>query len=112
MPQLGAAGPDRPRQQSLPCWRSFNPLFRRAGSIAPPLGPPRRAGVEHWDGAVRCVSVVCRSTQCCLAVWPRWVESSTRLGGFRALKKTPKAPYTTKVNYIASTPAVEPPCTG
>jgi hypothetical protein len=27
MPQLGAAGPDRPRQQSLPCWRSFNPLF-------------------------------------------------------------------------------------
>jgi hypothetical protein len=20
MPQLGAAGPDRPRQQSLPCW--------------------------------------------------------------------------------------------
>jgi hypothetical protein len=57
MPQLGAAGPDRPRQQSLPCWRSFNPLFRRAGSIAPPLGPPRRAGVEHWDGAVRCVSV-------------------------------------------------------
>ena len=27
MPQLGAAGPDRSRQQSLPCWRSFNPLF-------------------------------------------------------------------------------------
>jgi len=27
MPQLGAAGPDRPRQRSLPCWRSFNPLF-------------------------------------------------------------------------------------
>ena len=27
-----------------------------------------------------------------------WVESSTRLGGFRALKKTPDAPYTTKVN--------------
>jgi hypothetical protein len=26
------------------------------------------------------------------------VESSTRLGGFRALKKTPEAPYTTKVN--------------
>ena len=59
MPQLGAAGPDSPRQQSLPCWRSFNPLFRRAGSIAPPLGPPRRAGVEHWDGAVY---GVCRST--------------------------------------------------
>jgi len=43
MRQLGEAGPGRPRQQSLPCWRSFNPLFRRAGSIAPPLGPPRRA---------------------------------------------------------------------
>ena len=42
---------------------------------------------------------VCRSTQCCLAVWSIWVESSTRLGGFRALKKTPEAPYTTKVNY-------------
>jgi hypothetical protein len=27
------------------------------------------------------------------------VESSTRLGGFRALKKTPEAPHTTKVNY-------------
>ena len=41
----------------------------------------------------------CRSTQCCVAVWSRWVESSTRLGGFKALKKTPEAPYTTKVNY-------------
>ena len=39
-----------------------------------------------------------RSTQCCLAVWSRWVESSARLGGFRALKKAPEAPYTTKVN--------------
>jgi len=27
-----------------------------------------------------------------------WVESSTRLGGFRALKNTTEAPYTTKVN--------------
>ena len=45
----------------------------------------------------------CRSTQCCLAVWPRRVELSTRLGGFRALKKTPEAPYT-----IAITLAVEP----
>ena len=34
-----------------------------------------------------------------MAVWYRWVESSTRLGGFTALKKTPEAPYTTKVNY-------------
>jgi hypothetical protein len=40
------------------------------------------------------------------------VESSTRPGGFRALKKTTEAPDTTKVNYraaIAITPAVEPP---
>jgi hypothetical protein len=45
----------------------------------------------------------CRSTQCCLAVLSRWVESSTRLGGFRALKKTTEAPYTTKVNNRGST---------
>ena len=57
MRQLGAAGPGCPHQQSLAPWRSFNLLSRRAGSIAPPLGPPGRAGVEHWDGAVRCVSV-------------------------------------------------------
>ena len=39
--------------------RSFNPLSRRAGLIAPPLCPPRRAEVEHchWDEAVRCLSV-------------------------------------------------------
>ena len=46
----------------------------------------------------------CRSTQCCLAVWSRRVESSTRLGGFRALKKTTEAPYTTKVNNRERTP--------
>jgi hypothetical protein len=95
MRQLGAAGPDRPRQQSLPCWRSFNPLFRRAGSIAPPLGPPgRAAGVEHWDGAVYgCVSVDPVLSGCVVYMGR---ESSTRLGGVRALKKTPEAPYTTK----------------
>eukprot|EP00964_Phaeocystis_antarctica_P056958 scaffold33637_cov32-Phaeocystis_antarctica.AAC.1 len=43
--------------RTLARWTSFNPLFRRAGSIEVPLGPPRRAGVGHWDGAVRCVSV-------------------------------------------------------
>ena len=102
MRQLGAAGPGRPRQQSLPCWRSFNPLFRRAGSIAPPLGPPRRAGVEHWDAGLY---GACRSrrpsVECCLAVYGLLYlgESITRLGGFRALKKTTEAPYTTKVNY-------------
>ena len=41
----------------------------------------------------------CRSIPCCLAVWSIWVESSTALGGFRVLKKTLEAPYTTKVNY-------------
>jgi hypothetical protein len=90
MPQLEAAGPERPRQQSLPCAgeasirsseeqdRSRHHSTHRGGA----------AGVEHWDGAVRWRA--CRSAQCCLAVWSRWVESSTRLGGFRALKKTPE----------------------
>ena len=96
MRQLVAAGPHRLSLQWLARWRSFNPLFRRAGSIEVPLGPPRRAGVEHWDGGLY---GACRSTQCCMAVWSRWVESSTRLGGFKALKKTTEAPYTTKVNY-------------
>ena len=40
----------------------------------------------------------CRSTQCCMAVWARWSESDTRRVGFRALKKTLEALYTTKVN--------------
>ena len=31
------------------------------------------------------------------------MESSTRLDGFRALKKTLEAPYTTKVNYRGRT---------
>ena len=53
MRQLGAAGPGRPHQQLLACWRSVNPLSRRAGSIAPPLGPPGRGLDEHWDGAVQ-----------------------------------------------------------
>ena len=57
MRQLVAAGPHRLSLRWLALGRSFNPLFRRAGSIEVPLGPPRRAGVGHWDGAVRCVSV-------------------------------------------------------
>ena len=40
----------------------------------------------------------CRSNQCYVAVWSRWLESATRRVGFRALKKTLEAPYTTKVN--------------
>jgi hypothetical protein len=63
-----------------------------------PLIPPRtRGGLELSTGTG--LYGECRSTQCCLAVWSRWVESSTRLGGLRALKKTPEVPYTTKVNY-------------
>ena len=60
MPQLGAAGPEGrivPANNRYRAGDGFNSLFRRAGSIAPPLGPPGRAGVEHWDGAVRCVSI-------------------------------------------------------
>ena len=49
----------------------------------------------------------CRSTQCCLAVWSRWVESSTCLVSAwvaleRSKKTTDSAPYTTKVNYDLS----------
>ena len=42
-------------------------------------------GVGHWDG--RGLYGACRSTQCCLAVLSRWVESSTRLGGFTERSK-------------------------
>jgi hypothetical protein len=71
--------------------RRFNPLSRRAGSIAPPYSA-HRGGLELSTGTGPYGA--CRSTQCCLAVWSRWVESSTRLRGFsvRALaKKTPEA---------------------
>jgi hypothetical protein len=91
MPQLGAAGPDRPRQQSLPCWRSFNPLFTQEQDRSRHHSA-HRGGLELSTGAGLYGAI--RSIQCCLAVWFRWVESSTRLGGFRALKKTPEAPYT------------------
>jgi hypothetical protein len=80
MPQLGAAGPDSPRQQSLPCWRSFNPLFRRAaGSIAPPHSAHRgRLELSTGTGLYG----ACRSRAS--VVWlcgprVRWAESSTRL---------------------------------
>jgi len=96
MPQLGAAGPDRPRQQSLPCWgeasiRSSEEQDRSRHHSA------HRGGLELSTGTG--LHGECRSTQCCLAVWSIWVESSTRLGGFRALKKTTEASYTIKVNY-------------
>ena len=59
--------------------------------------PYARGGLELGTGTG--TYGACRSTQCCVAVWPRWVESSTRLGGFEGLKKTLEAPHTTKVNY-------------
>jgi len=59
MPQLGTAGRDRPRQQSLPCCleklQSALQKSRIDRATTRPTGG--RAGVEHWDGAVRCVSV-------------------------------------------------------
>ena len=50
----------------------------------------------------------CRSTQCCVAVWSRWLESATRRVGFRALKKTLEAPYLTKVNNRVPTTLEQP----
>ena len=92
MRQLGAAGPGRPRQlQSLLRWRSFNPSPEEQDRSR--HRSAHRGGLELSNGTG--LYGACRSTQCCLAVWSRWVESSTRLGGFRALKKTPEAPYTT-----------------
>ena len=98
MRQLGAAGPDRPRQQSL-AWQgggegSIRSLEERDRSRC---HSAHRGGLELSTGTG--LYGACRSTQCCLAAWSRWLESITRLGGFRALKKTTEAPYTTKVNY-------------
>ena len=39
-------------------WRSFNPLSRRAGIDRTTTRPTAEGcGVEHWDEAVRCLSV-------------------------------------------------------
>ena len=58
-------------------------------------GPPW-AEIEHWDEAVRCLSV--DPVLSGGVVYMGTLESSTALGGFRVLKRTPEAPYTTKVN--------------
>ena len=50
---------------------------------------PHRGGLELSTGSG--LYGACRSTQCCLAVWSRWVESSTRLGGFIERSKRPKS---------------------
>ena len=51
--------------------------------------------------------------QCCVAVCglDRWLESATCRVGFRALKKTLEAPYTTKVNNRVHTTAWNNPIT-
>ena len=87
---------------------AINPLFRRAGSIAPPLGPPGKqcAGVEQWEYGTGLYGA-CRSTHesvVCLALWScrcfMGGVHSTRLSGFALerskRKKTTEARYTTK----------------
>ena len=97
MPQLGVAGPDRPRVAANNRYRAGEASIRSSEEQDRSRHhSAHRGGLELSTGTG--LYGECRSTQCCLAVWSRWVESSTRLGGFRALKKTPKAPYTTKVN--------------
>ena len=64
-----------------------------------PLGPPRRAGVGHWDGDVRCVPVDPVLCGCVTQIGGVHYAPKDILSGFRALKKTPEAPYPTKVNY-------------
>jgi len=94
MPQLGAAGPDRPRQQPLP-WvqeKLQSALQKsRSGCDRSRHHSAHRGGLELSTGTG--MYGACRSTQCCLAVWSRWVDSfpvrARPLGGFRALKKTP-----------------------
>jgi hypothetical protein len=90
---------------------SFNPLFIREEQDRSRHHSAHRGGLEFELSTGTGLYGACRSTQRGLAVWSRWVESSTRLGGFRALKKTTKAPYryTTKVNNRKPTRAVERP---
>jgi hypothetical protein len=98
MPQLGVAGPDRPRVAANNRYRAGEASIRSSEEQDRSRHhSAHRGGLELSTGTG--LYGACRSTQCCLAVWSKWVESSTRLGGFRALKKTTEAPYTTKVNY-------------
>ena len=68
MPQLGGAGP-----RIVPANNRYRAVEKLQSALqksridrATPLGPPGRAGVEQWDGAVRCVSPS-RPTVC--VVW-------------------------------------------
>ena len=56
--------------------KSFNPLFRRAGSIEVPLTSAHRGGLELGTGTG--LYGACRSTQCCLAVRSRWCRGPVR----------------------------------
>ena len=60
MPQLGAAGPDRPHQQSLPCWsQKLQSALHSEEQDRSRHHSAHRGGleVEHRGGAIRCVSV-------------------------------------------------------
>ena len=98
MRQLGAAGPSRPRVPANNRQRDGEASIR-----SPEEQDQSRHRSAHREGLELSTGTgpygACRSTQCCLAVCSRWAESITRLGGFRALKRTTEAPYTTKVNY-------------
>ena len=88
--------------------RSRTPPPAIASSVAKPQSAPVKSWIDrtstlaHRGGPEVGTGTGpygdCRSTQCCVAVWSRWLESATRRVGFRALKKTLEALYTTKVN--------------
>ena len=108
--QCSAAHLGRVAALCTPCSLSgclFTPLLIRFGGSGEQANKRTNNAVrEHQNGASRPRSAgmssalstgtglygACRSTQCCLAVWSRWVESSTRLGdGFlHSAQKDPR----------------------
>ena len=89
--------------------RSETPPPTIASNVTKPQSAPVKSWIDRtstWPTAAGLLTVGtgtgpygdCRSTQCCVAVWSRWLESATRRVGFGALKKTLEALYTTKVN--------------
>ena len=79
MPQLGAAGPDRP----VPTNNRYTVLESEASIRSSEEQDRSRHHSAHRGGLELSTWTelygACRSTQCCLPVWSRWVESSTRL---------------------------------
>ena len=69
MPQFGAAGPDRPHQQSLPCWSLKLQSALQKSRIDRATTRPTGEGWRLSTGAG--LYGACRSIQCCLAVWSR-----------------------------------------